>query len=165
MRVAVCPGSFDPITLGHLDIIARAAPLFDRLYVAVLENTSKRPLFTVEERLELLREATAHLPTVVCESFTGLVVEYAARRQARVIVRGVRSALDFDYEVQMASMNKQLAPDVETLLIPTAPQYAQVSSTLVKEVAAFGGRVDQWVPAAVGERLYAKLRGREGATG
>lgn len=165
MRVAVCPGSFDPITLGHLDIIARAAPLFDRLYVAVLENTSKRPLFTVEERLELLREATAHLPTVVCESFTGLVVEYAARRQARVIVRGVRSALDFDYEVQMASMNKQLAPDVETLLIPTVPQYAQVSSTLVKEVAAFGGRVDQWVPAAVGERLYAKLRGREGATG
>lgn len=165
MRIAICPGTFDPVTFGHLDLIARAAPLFDRLYVAVLENTSKRPLFTVEERLELLREATAHLPTVVCEAFSGLVVEYAARKQAHVIVRGVRSALDFEYEVQMAFMNKQLAPDLETLFIPTSPQYAQVSSTLVKEVAAFGGPVDQWVPAAVGERLYAKLRGKEGAKG
>lgn len=163
MRIAICPGSFDPITLGHLDIIARAAPLFDRLYVAVLNNTSKRPLFTVEERLELLKEATAHLSNVVCEAFSGLVVEYAAQKGARTIVRGVRSALDFDYETQMASMNKQLAPEIETLLIPTAPQYAQVSSTLVKEVAAFGGEVRQWVPEAVAERLYAKLRRREGA--
>lgn len=163
MHIGICPGSFDPVTLGHLDIIARAAPLFDRLYVAVLDNTNKRPLFTVDERIELLKEATKDMPTVVCEAFSGLVVEYAAQKRARVIVRGVRSALDFDYEMQMASMNRQLASDVETLLLPTAPQYAQVSSSLVKEVAKFGGRIDQWVPAAVAQRLHAKLRGREGA--
>lgn len=163
MRIAVCPGSFDPITLGHLDIIQRAAPLFDRLFVAVLDNTSKRPLFTVEERVALLKEATKALPTVVCESFSGLVVEYAAAKQAQVIVRGVRGPTDFDYEVQMASMNKQLAPDIETLFLPTAPEYAQVSSSLVKEVASFGGPIEQWVPAHVGRQLHAKLRGREGA--
>lgn len=163
MRIAICPGSFDPITLGHLDIIARAAPLFDRLYVAVLDNTSKRPLFTVEERVALLEEATKSLPSVVCESFSGLVVDYAAAKKARVIVRGVRGPTDYEYEAQMASMNKELAPQVETLFLPTAPRYAQVSSSLVKEVASFGGPIDRWVPAHVGEQLYAKLRGREGA--
>lgn len=163
MRIGICPGSFDPITLGHLDIIRRAAGLFDLLYVAVLDNPSKRPLFTVQERVELLKEATADLASVRCESFSGLVVDYAAGRNAVAIVRGVRNQSDYEYELQMASMNKQLAPRIETLFLPTAPQYAQVSSSLVKEVASFGGRVDQWVPDHVCRRLYAKLRGKEGA--
>lgn len=163
MRIGICPGSFDPITLGHLDIVTRAARLFDVLYVAVLDNPRKRPLFTVEERVRLLKEATASLPSVRCESFSGLVVDYAARKKAHAIVRGVRSQSDYEYELQMASMNKQLAPEVETLFLPTAPEYAQVSSSLVKEVATFGGPVDQWVPPHVRDRLYAKLHGKEGA--
>ena len=117
MRIGICPGSFDPITLGHLDIIRRAAGLFDLLYVAVLDNPSKRPLFTVQERVELLKEATADLSSVRCESFSGLVVDYAAGRNAVAIVRGVRNQSDYEYELQMASMNKQLAPRIETLFL------------------------------------------------
>lgn len=162
MRIGICPGSFDPVTLGHLDIVTRAAGLFDVLYVAVLDNPSKRPLFTTEERVEMLERVTAHLASVRCETFSGLVVDYATRRSAQAIIRGVRSQSDYEYELQMASMNKQLVPTVETLFLPTAPEYAQVSSSLVKEVAAFGGRVDQWLPAYVSERLYAKLHGKEG---
>ena len=163
MRIGICPGSFDPITLGHLDIIRRAARLFDVLYVAVLDNPSKRPLFTVEERRELLEEATADLPSVRCESFSGLLVDYAADKNATAIVRGVRSPADCEYELQMATMNRQLSPGLETLLLPTAPEYAHIRSSLVKEVALFGGSVDQWVPGHVGRRLYAKLRAKEGA--
>lgn len=157
MRIAVCPGSYDPVTFGHLDIVRRAAPLFDTLYVAVLDNPRKRPLFTVEERVEMLRDVTADLPTVMCESFSGLVVDYADRRGANVIVRGVRSQADYEYELPMAAMNRELRPDVETLFMPTAPMYAQVSSSLVKEVAAFGGNVEGWLPDVVRKRLLARL--------
>lgn len=157
MRIAVCPGSYDPVTLGHLDIVRRAAPLFDTLYVAVLDNPRKRPLFTVEERVEMLRDVTADLPTVMCESFSGLVVDYADRRGANVIVRGVRSQADYEYELPMAAMNRELRPHVETLFMPTAPMYAQVSSSLVKEVAAFGGNVGGWLPDVVRKRLLTRL--------
>lgn len=157
MHIAVCPGSYDPVTLGHLDIVRRAAALFDVLYVAVLDNPSKRPLFTVEERVDMLREATADLPTVRCESFAGLVVDYADSRDAGVIVRGVRGSADLEYELPMAAMNRELRPGIETLFMPTAPVYAQISSSLVKEVAAFGGSVDGWVSAAVRDRLLTRL--------
>lgn len=165
MRIAICPGSYDPVTLGHLDIIQRAAGLFDTLYAAVLDNSSKQPLFSVDERVEMLREATAHLPNVTCEAFRGLVVDYAQRRGARVIVRGVRSQADFEYELPMAAMNRQMRPDVETLFMPTAPTFAQVSSSLVKEVARFGGDVEPWVPDGVKHRLLTRLVEKEGVGG
>lgn len=162
MRIAVCPGSYDPVTLGHLDIVRRASALFDSLYVAVLDNPRKQPLFSVEERVEMLQQATADLPNVVCESFRGLVVDYAARLGARVIVRGVRNYADYEYELPMAAMNRQLRPCIETLFMPTAPEFAQVSSSLVKEVAFFGGDIARWVPQGVEARLLARLREKEG---
>ncbi|HEY8416964.1 MAG TPA: pantetheine-phosphate adenylyltransferase [Limnochordales bacterium] len=163
MRIAVCPGSFDPVTRGHLDIVERAARLFDLLYVAVLDNARKQPLFSAQERVEMLAEATASLPNVRCETFTGLVVEYARSRGATVIVRGVRSPSDCEYEVQMAGMNRQLDPGIETLLLPTAPAYAHVRSSLVKEVAALGGPIEQWVPENVSRRLKARFQEKGGA--
>jgi len=163
MRIAVCPGSFDPVTLGHLDIVERAARLFDLLYVAVLDNTRKQALFTAAERVEMLREATAHLPNVRCETFSGLVVDYAKSRGAAVIVRGVRSPSDCEYELQMAGMNRALAPGIETLLLPTSPAYAHVRSSLVKEVAVLGGPVDAWVPENVSQRLRERLQAKGGA--
>lgn len=163
MRIAICPGSFDPVTKGHLDVVERTARLFDRVYVAVLANAAKKPLFSVAERVELLQQATAHLHNVRSESYTGLVVDYATARGASVIVRGVRGNLDVDYEWQMAAMNRELNGTVETLFMPTAPQYAQVSSSLVKEVAAFGGDVGKWVPESVAVRLLSKLQPKEGA--
>lgn len=165
MRIALCPGSYDPVTLGHLDIVRRAAPLFDVLYVAVLDNPSKRPLFTVEERVEMLVEATASWPSVRCASFSGLVVDYAAHVGAQVIVRGVRTQADYEYELSMAAMNRDLRPEVETLFMPTAPAFAQVSSSLVKEVALFGGDVSRWVPQNVQDRLARRLHKKEGVDG
>ncbi|OUN01548.1 MAG: pantetheine-phosphate adenylyltransferase [Firmicutes bacterium ZCTH02-B6] len=163
MRIAVCPGSFDPVTRGHVDIVERAARLFDLLYVAVLDNTRKQALFPAEERVAMLREATAHLPNVCCESFTGLVVDYAQSRGADVIIRGVRSPSDCEYELQMAGMNRELAPGIETLLLPTSPAYAHVRSSLVKEVAVLGGSVDAWVPENVSRRLRERLQAKGGA--
>ncbi|HLT58781.1 MAG TPA: pantetheine-phosphate adenylyltransferase [Limnochordales bacterium] len=162
MRIAVCPGSFDPVTRGHLDIVQRAARLFDLLYVAVLDNARKQPLFTAAERVQMLAEATASIPNVRCETFSGLVVEYARSRGASVIVRGVRSPSDCEYEMQMAAMNRDLHPDLETLLLPSAPAYAHVRSSLVKEVAALGGPIDQWVPENVRRRLLARFRTKGG---
>lgn len=165
MHIAVCPGSYDPVTSGHLDIIRRAAPLFEVLYVAVLDNPNKRPLFSVEERVAMLQAATADLPSVRCQSFAGLVVDYAERVGARIIVRGLRTPADYEYELPMAAMNRQLRPGVETLFMPTAPAFAQVSSSLVKEVAAFGGDISGWVPGAVRERLYERLQEKDGVDG
>ena len=152
MRRAVCPGSFDPVTNGHVDVINRAAGLYDELVVAVLVNPGKAGLFPVEERIELLREAVADLPTVRVDSFQGLLVDYCRAHDIPVIVKGLRAVSDFEYELQMAQMNRELAA-IETLFVPTAPQVGHLSSSLVKQIAMFGGDVSRLVPKAVDDRL------------
>jgi len=154
VRRAVCPGSFDPVTNGHVDVINRAAALYDELVVAVLVNPGKAGLFSVEERMDLLREAVAHLPNVTVDSFQGLLVDYCRGHDIPVIVKGLRAVSDFEYELQMAQMNRELA-GVETLFVPTAPQVGHLSSSLVKQIAQFGGDVSRLVPEAVHERLLA----------
>ena len=153
---ALCPGTFDPVTNGHLDIIERAARRFDALVVGVLDNPAKQPLFGAEERVGLLKEATAELPNVTVEAFSGLLVDYANRRGADVVVKGLRAVTDFEFEIQMAQMNHRLA-GVETLFMTTSPQWSFLSSSLVKEVARFGGDVAGLVPAPVAERLAERL--------
>ncbi|WP_308639205.1 pantetheine-phosphate adenylyltransferase [Paenibacillus silvisoli] len=155
-RVAVYPGSFDPVTCGHLDIIHRAAKQFDHLIVAVLNNSSKNPLFTVEERKSLLTEVTKELPNVTIDSFRDLLVNFMRSRNADVIVRGIRSVTDFEYELQMASTNHQLDSEIETIFMMTNPKYSFLSSSIVKEVAKFGGNVTDLVPPEVQEALIAK---------
>jgi len=157
-RIAVYPGSFDPVTFGHLDIIRRAAKQFDRLIVAVLNNTSKSPLFTVEERKGLLLEVTKDLPNVEIGSFRDLLVRYMRSQQAQVIVRGIRSVTDFEYELQMASTNRQLDEGIETIFMMTNPKYSYLSSSIVKEIAKFDGAVQDLVPPSV----EAALRGKFG---
>jgi pantetheine-phosphate adenylyltransferase len=157
LRLAVCPGSFDPLTNGHVDIIQRGAKLFDRIVVAILVNAAKRPLFSVEERVAIVREAFAGDPRVEVDTFEGLLVDYVARRQASVIVRGLRAVSDFEYELQMALMNRHLHADVETVFMMPSEQYTYVSSRLVKEVAALGGSVRGLVPEHVAERLRRRI--------
>ena len=154
MRRAVCPGSFDPVTNGHVDVIGRAAALYDELVVAVLVNPGKAGLFTVDERMALLRDAVADVPNVTVDSFQGLLVDYCRSKDIPVIVKGLRAVSDFEYELQMAQMNRELA-GVETLFVPTAPQVGHLSSSLVKQIATFGGDVSGLVPKAVNERLTA----------
>jgi pantetheine-phosphate adenylyltransferase len=155
---ALCPGTFDPVTNGHLDIIERAARRFDALVVGVLDNPAKQPLFSAEERVGLLKEVTAELSNVTVEAFSGLLVEYANRRGADIVVKGLRAVTDFEFEIQMAQMNHRLA-GVETLFMTTSPQWSFLSSSLVKEVARFGGDVAGLVPAPVAERLADRLQG------
>jgi pantetheine-phosphate adenylyltransferase len=157
MRRAVCPGSFDPVTNGHLDIIARSSRLFDEVFVAVFVNQSKQALFTLEERLEMLREVTKPYETVRVESFQGLVVDFCRTRGAEVVVKGLRAVSDFDYELQMAQMNIGLA-GVETLFMPTNPAHSFLSSSLVKDVAKWGGDITPHVPEVVSRRLVDRLR-------
>ena len=152
-RFAVFPGSFDPLTNGHVDIIRRGVQLFDRIVVAILVNVEKRPLFPVAERIELLHEAFRDEPKVEIDTFEGLLVDYVARRGVNVIVRGLRAVSDFEYELQMALMNRHLNPTVETVFMMPAEQYTYVSSRLVKEVAALGGSVKGLVPDHVESRL------------
>lgn len=156
MRRAVCPGSYDPATNGHLDIIERAAALFDEVVVAVLINKKKQGLFTIDERLDMLREVTRDLPNVRVDSWHGLLVDYCREHGIVAVAKGLRSVSDFDYELQMAQMNRELS-GVETLLMSNNPAYSFLSSSLVKEVATYGGDVSEMVPAAVHERLAAKL--------
>jgi pantetheine-phosphate adenylyltransferase len=153
---ALCPGTFDPVTNGHLDIIERAGRHFDRVMVAVLENPAKQPLFSVEERVSMLKEATSELANVEVDPFSGLLVEYAMVRGSSVIVKGLRAVTDFEYEIQMAQMNRSLS-GVETLFMTTAPNWSFLSSSLVREVARYGGDVSGLVPAVVAERLTEKL--------
>ncbi|MNJ39788.1 Phosphopantetheine adenylyltransferase [compost metagenome] len=160
LRIAVYPGSFDPVTKGHMDIIQRASRQFDRLIVAVLNNTSKNPLFTVEERKELLREATQHLPNVEIDSFRDLLVNYMDYKQAHVIVRGIRSVTDFEYELQLASTNHKLNSEVETIFMMTNPKYSYLSSSVVKEIATFHGDVSDLVPSIVEEALKGKYKSK-----
>ncbi len=156
MKRAVCPGSFDPVTNGHLDIIGRAARLYDELYVAVLVNQSKAGLFTPDERIDMLREVTAEYPNVRIESFRGLLVDFCRAHQIGVVVKGLRAVSDFDYELQMAQMNYGLA-GIETLFMPTNPLYSFIASSLVKEVAKWGGDVSSHVPDVVNARLIERL--------
>jgi len=162
MRVVVYPGSFDPVTYGHLDIIRRAARLCDRLLVGVLANPRKEPLFTANERAAMLRESIAEtnpeVTTVTVETFRGLTVDFARSREAAAIVRGLRAVADFEAERQMAHFNRRLAPEVETIMLVTAVEQAYLSSTLVREIASFGGDVSGMVPALVARRLSVRLR-------
>jgi pantetheine-phosphate adenylyltransferase len=155
---ALCPGTFDPVTNGHLDIIERAARRFDALLVGVLDNPAKQPLFAVEERVSMLKEATHHLANIEVDAFSGLLVDYASRRGADVVVKGLRAVTDFEYEIQMAQMNHSLS-GLETLFMTAAPQWSFLSSSLIKEVARFGGDVSGLVPAIVAERLSEQLGG------
>ena len=155
---ALCPGTFDPVTNGHLDIIERAGQRFDAVIVGVLDNPAKQPLFSAEERVQMLKEVTASLTNVSITSFSGLLVESAKTLGADVVVKGLRAVTDFEYEIQMAQMNHALA-GVETLFMTTGPQWSFVSSSLVKEVARFGGDVSALVPPVVVERLHDRLGG------
>lgn len=156
MTKVVCPGSFDPVTNGHLDIIERASNLFEEVTVAVLVNESKRGLFSVDERIDMLTEVTARFDNVSVDSFKGLLVDFCADRGIAAIVKGLRAVSDFDYELQMAQMNGSLT-DVDTLFIPTSPEYCFLASSLVKEVAKHGGDVSRLVPPSVLDRLKERL--------
>ncbi len=157
-RVAVCPGSFDPITNGHLDIIKRGAKIFDKVYVTVLHNSEKsRTLFELEERLHFIRESTKDIPNVVVDSFNGLLVEYAKSVNAKVILRGLRAISDFEYEMRNAAMNRKLNPDIDTFFIMTNKQYSFLSSSIVKEVAKYRGDVSDLVPSVVTDALMQKF--------
>ena len=155
MTKVVCPGSFDPVTNGHLDIVERSARLFDEVVVAVLVNQNKQGLFTIDERLELLDRATAHLPNVTTASFTGLLVDFCTTHDVDAIVKGLRAVTDFDYELQMAQMNGSLT-EVDTVFIPTSPEYSFLASSLVKEVAKHGGDVSGLIPGFVNDELKRK---------
>lgn len=149
MKLAICPGSFDPVTNGHLNIIHRAAEMFDKVVVVVMVNGNKHPLFTCEERVELLKRAVADMPNVEVDFYGGLLADYAAKKQASVIVKGLRAMSDFEYEFQMALTNRKLNPAVETVFLTTNAEYMYLSSSLVKQVAEFGGDIREFVPASI----------------
>jgi pantetheine-phosphate adenylyltransferase len=159
--IAVYAGTFDPITNGHVDILERSLALFDEVIVAIASNPRKQPLFTLEERIHFIQDATANNPRVRCDAFEGLLVEYCARKRARFIVRGLRALADFEYEFQFAHMNRRLAPGVDTVFFMTDESHHYVSSSLIKEVASLGGDIDGLVPAAVAAALAAKFRGND----
>ena len=156
MKRVVCPGSFDPITFGHLDIIARASGMFDEVVIAVLVNKTKTTLFTVEERISMISEVTAKFPNVRVDSWSGLLVDYCERNKISIIIKGLRAVTDFDYELQMSQINLQLK-GVETLFMSTAPAHSFLSSSLVKEIANYGGDVSNYIPEPLVERLRARL--------
>ncbi|MFC4076438.1 pantetheine-phosphate adenylyltransferase [Salinithrix halophila] len=160
MRLAVYPGSFDPITVGHLDIIRRGARVFDKVVVAVLHNSKKHPLFSVKERTSMIREVTAEIHNVDVDSFEGLLIDYVHGRNASTVIRGLRAITDFEYELQFASMMKKLDPDVETLFMMTNNQYSFLSSGIVKEVAQYGGNIKDLVPPVVERALKEKYADR-----
>lgn len=154
--LAIYPGSFDPVTNGHLDLIQRASKIFGHVVVAALRHDSKSPLFTIDERIDMVEQATADLPNVSVDSFDGLLVDYARQRGAKLILRGIRAVSDYEYELQMALMNRQLSSELETLFIPASEQYSYLSSRIVKEVSRLGGDVGGLVPDSVVAKLRAK---------
>ena len=158
MKRAVYPGSFDPVTYGHLDIIQRSAALVDELIVGVLQNNHKKPLFSLEERVKILLEATKDMSNVRVEAFTGLSIDFVKKSDAQFLVRGLRAITDFDYELQMAQTNRIMAPDVDTIFLTTSLQYAYLSSSTVKEVAYYGGDISKFVPPEVVRAIQAKMQ-------
>ncbi len=158
MKTAVYPGSFDPATYGHLDVIRRASVSFDRVVVGVLHNSSKSPLFSVEERVNILKRATQDIPNVEVKPFEGLSVNFARENHAQVIVRGLRAVTDFEYELQMAQTNRVLAPDVDTVFLATRLEYAYLSSTILKEIANFGGDLSEFAPEEITDAVISKLQ-------
>ncbi len=157
-QTVICPGSFDPVTLGHLDIITRAAKMFDRVVVAVLVNSSKTPTFSTEERMELLRDAVSDLPNVDIVSFEGLLAEYCKNSGIGTIVKGLRAVSDFEYEFQMAIANKKLNPGLETMFLTADADSTFLSSSVVREIGSMGGDISNFVPACVHDRIAARLR-------
>ncbi len=160
-KIAVYPGSFDPITKGHLDIITRGSKLFDKLIVAVLNNSQKKCMFTFEERVDMLREITSGMENVEIDAFSGLLIDYCKKKRVNAIVRGLRAISDFEYELQMAQMNRQLNSETETIFLTTSTKYSFLSSTLVKEVAGLNGDISEFVPSIVLRELNKKLKGDE----
>lgn len=160
MKQAIYPGSFDPVTNGHLDIIERASLMFDRLTVAILVNSQKKGLFTLEERAELIRESIKNISNVDVVCFSGLLADYCRENSKEIIIRGLRAISDYEYEIQMAQMNKKLNPKVDTVFLMTNPKYSYISSSLIKEVAGYGGCVSDLVPASTNTELIRKLKAR-----
>jgi len=158
MTIAVYPGSFDPVTYGHIDIISRGASVFDKVIVAVLHNRNKEPMFSIDERVALLREVTKDIENVEIDSFNGLLINYMRERKAKTIIRGLRAVSDFEYEMQAASINKKLGPDVETFFMMTNNNYSYLSSSIVKEVAKYDADVSDLVPSAVEKALRTKFK-------
>lgn len=159
MKIAVYPGSFDPVTNGHLDVIQRSAKVFDKVIVGVLDNAAKKPAFTSQEREEMLRQVTAGIENVEVYSFSGLLVDFMKRFDSAVIIKGLRTISDFEYEFQMALLNKSLNPDVETFFMMTDSKYSYISSSMVKEVARWGGSIDEFVPCDIIEVINRRLSG------
>ena len=158
MKTAIYPGSFDPVTLGHFDIIKRSSEIFDQVIVGVLCNNAKSPLFSVEERVRMLKEVTKDIPNVRIYPFDGLLIDFAAKMEAGVVIRGLRAITDFEYELQMSQTNHKLNPDVETIFLTTSIEYSYLSSTTVKEIASYGGDITQFVPEAVVGKLEQKMK-------
>lgn len=156
MTRAIYPGSFDPVTFGHIDIIKRSANLFDEIIVGVLNNTSKSPLFSVEERVNMLKEATRDIPNIRIASFSGLLVDFVKETEATVVVRGLRAITDFEYELQLAQTNHVLNPNIDTMFLTAKLEYLYLSSTIVREVAAFGGDISKFVPEEIAMKMYDK---------
>ena len=156
MKTAIYPGSFDPVTLGHYDIIERSSKIFDKVIVGVLVNSAKSPLFSVEERVKMLEEVTAALPNVEIKAFNGLLIDFVRQNGANVIIRGLRAITDFEYELQMAQMNRVIAPEIDTLFLTTNLKYAYLSSSMAKEVAMYGGDISEFLAPTVAEKVKEK---------
>ena len=156
MKTAIYPGSFDPLTFGHLDMIERSSKIVDELYVSVLRNSAKNPLFSTDERVSMIEEMTSHLPNVKVTAFDGLLVDYAGKIGANIIVRGLRAVTDFEYELQISQTNRIVNPDIDTIFLTTSLQYAYLSSTIVKEVASYNGDISKFVPEGIARKVYEK---------
>lgn len=161
MKRAIYPGSFDPVTFGHLDMIERSAKMVDELMVSVLNNSAKNPLFSVKERVSMLEEITSYLPNVKVTSFDGLLIDHAKEMEASIIIRGLRAVTDFEYELQLAQTNRIVNPNVDTVFLTTSLEYAYLSSTIVKEVASYGGDISHFVPEKLIDRIYEKYNNKE----
>ena len=162
MKTAICPGSFDPVTLGHYDIIERSSKIFDKLIVGVLNNSAKSPLFSVEERVNMLKDVTSHFPNVEVQSFAGLLIDFVRSNDANVIVRGLRAITDFEYELQLAQMNRVIAPEIDTLFLTTNLKYAYLSSSMAKEVAMYGGDISSFLSPEIAEKVREKYAAQAG---
>ena len=162
MTTAIYPGSFDPVTLGHYDIIERSSKIFDKLIVGVLNNSAKSPLFSVEERVNMLKDVTSHFPNVEVQSFAGLLIDFVRSNDANVIVRGLRAITDFEYELQLAQMNRVIAPEIDTLFLTTNLKYAYLSSSMAKEVAMYGGDISSFLSPEIAEKVREKYAAQAG---